>query len=105
MPLKPGEMGPETPDDVTPGEFAGSMAAAMEEALNALLVADGLPELELNDNSKETRDRRRLFVAIARGVVRHLSERSDSLKIAVPDLPGPTRTVSPNIEVTGTPWP
>lgn len=105
MPLKPGRMGPETPDNVTPGDFAGSMAAAMEQALNDLLIADGLPELEMNDNSRETRDRRRLFVAIARGVVRHLAEQSSAVKVAVPDVPGPTRIASPTIEVTGTPWP
>lgn len=69
--LKPGGLG--SPNHVgTPPEFNGSMAEAMETALNALLIAEGRPEL-LRDNSTESRDRRLLFVAIAQGVVNHLT--------------------------------
>ena len=56
-----------------PPEFAGSMAAAIEAALNTLLAAEGKPELPVDDNSPETRDRRMLFVAIAQGIVNHLT--------------------------------
>ena len=67
--LKPGAL----PVDLGGGVFDsapynGSMAAQIESELNLLLAADGLQTLPL-DNAQETRDRRRLFVAIARGVV------------------------------------
>jgi hypothetical protein len=77
-----------------PADFTGSMAAAIEDELNRLLTADGLPALPLDD-SPETRDRRRLFVAIARGVMRHLVENRDAVTI---DL-GVGTTVSPAIDV------
>ena len=100
--LKPGQMGsPEATS--TPGEFANSMAADIEAAFSDLLQDAGLPPLA-DDNSKESRDRRRLFVAIARGVVRHLVERQDAFTIHVPhDTDGVT--VHPTISVEGTPWP
>jgi hypothetical protein len=75
-------------------DFTGSMAAAIEDELNRLLTADGLPALPLDDRP-ETRDRRRLFVAIARGVMRHLVENRDAVTI---DL-GAGTTVSPEIDV------
>ena len=62
--LKPGGM--------TQATFSGSMAEAIEQALNALLVAEGKPALPTSD-TQETWDRRRFFVAIARGVVDHLN--------------------------------
>jgi hypothetical protein len=96
--LKPGNMG--DPDlSNTPGEFAGSMAAAIEKEFSDLLVEAGLPALA-DDNSKESRDRRRLFVAIARGVVRHLVERENAISISVPASPNPV-TVHPTIAVEG----
>ena len=53
--------------------FVDSMADEMDKALNALLTTDGLPDAATMDpNDQEVRDRRRLFVAIARGVVDHL---------------------------------
>ncbi len=47
-------------------DFAGSMAAAMEAALNNLLDGVGRPRVP-TDNSDETRDRRVMFLAIAQG--------------------------------------
>ena len=100
--LKPGQMGSPNDDD-TPAVFADSMAADIEAAFSELLQDAGLPPLA-DDNSKESRDRRRLFVAIARGVVRHLVERQDAFTIHVPhDTDGVT--VHPTISVEGTPWP
>jgi hypothetical protein len=100
--LKPGQMGPPTGSD-TPAEFADSMAAHIEAAFSDLLQDAGLPPLA-DDNSKESRDRRRLFVAIARGIVRHLVEHQDAFTIHVPhDTSGVT--VHPTIAVEGTPWP
>lgn len=77
--LKPGGLG--SPSVVgTPSEFANSMAAAMETALNQLLADEGKPQVP-TDNSPETRDRRIMFVAIAQGVVEHLVENQDAFKV------------------------
>ena len=79
-PLKPGAMG--SPEHLgLPPEYADSMAAAIEAELNRLLQAEALPQLPVDDNSQETRDRRRLFVAIARGVLRHFDERRESITV------------------------
>lgn len=91
MPIKPGDL-------QTDAEFAGSMAAEIEIELNRLLTNDGLPALP-DDDSQETRDRRRLFVAIARGVVRHLVENRTSVTV---DLGGGTE-VSPDFDVEDMP--
>jgi hypothetical protein len=97
--LKPGAMGSPL-DGTTPAEFANSMAAAMEAELNKLLQADGLPQLTVNDNSRETRDRRRLFVAIARGVVRHLDEQHEAIKVQRTD----STHASPTFAIYGKDW-
>ena len=80
MPLKAGGLG--TPGDAAdiPEAFADSMAAAMEEALNGLLEAEGRPPAPV-DNSTESRDRRMLFVAIAQGIVDHLVANSNAFVI------------------------
>lgn len=70
-----------------PDDMASSMALAIEQAMNELLLADGLPTLP-TDNSDTTRDRRRLFCAIARGVVRHLAARDSAFAINVHDGSG-----------------
>ena len=106
MPIKPGDMGRDAPSNATPADFAGSMAATIESELNRLLRLDGLEELiPTNDNSPEARDRRRLFVAIARGVVRHLDEQVASIRIAVPDGLGGPVTVSPTLDIVRTTLP
>lgn len=51
--------------------FAGSMAEAIEDALNDLLDDEDKPRVS-TDDTPETRDRRIMFVAIAQGVVNHL---------------------------------
>lgn len=65
---------------VLPAEFAGSMAEAMEVALNQLLSDTGKPTVP-TDDSDEVRDRRILFVAIARGVIDHLVDNEDAFTI------------------------
>jgi hypothetical protein len=69
---------------LTPGgqapSFAGSMAAAMEAALNVLLVAEGRPPVS-TDDSDETRDRRIMFLAIAQGIVNHLVGNQDAFRV------------------------
>lgn len=79
--LKPGNL----PTDLGGGSFDNtpynnSMAAEIETQLNQLLTTDGLQAMPL-DNSQETRDRRRLFVAIARGVVKHLRDNADAIDV------------------------
>jgi len=96
--LKPGLMGSAN-DTSTPDAFAHSMAANIEAAFSELLQDAGLPALT-DDNSKESRDRRRLFVAIAQGVVRHLVQHQDSFTIFVPHT-GNDVTVHPTIAVEG----
>jgi hypothetical protein len=81
--LKPGALGAAS-DPGNPAAFAGSMAAAIESALNALLLAEGRPALPI-DNSAETRDRRMLFVAIAQGVVNHLAAHHGAFVIRADD--------------------
>jgi hypothetical protein len=62
-----------------PPGFAGSMAAAIEDALNEQLLADGMHPLPAGDIA--ARDRRRLFVAIAEGVIRHLDANPQALRV------------------------
>jgi hypothetical protein len=102
MPIKPGHY-VARPPGVANYNYAGfddSMAERIEAELNALLVLDGLPALPMNTTDpnvrEEIRDRRRLFVAIARGVVIHLRERHESL--TVPHTGDPTLVVEINTE-------
>lgn len=67
------------PEDFT--AFNNSMAEAMEEELDALLALDGLPPLSKDAGNREVRDRRRFMIAIARGVVRHLADRSEAIRV------------------------
>ena len=67
----PGAMG-DPSETVMPVEFAGSMAAAIETAFQSILQAEGKPSFETDDNSRQARDRRMLFVAIAQGIMNHL---------------------------------
>ena len=75
-------------DTLRPGgqvpDFAGSMAAAMESALNVLLEAEGRPRVP-TDNSAETRDRRIMFLAIAQGIVAHLAANEDAFRVVDDD--------------------
>jgi hypothetical protein len=81
--------------------FTNSMADEMEKQLNALLALDGLPTLPSDAGDREVRDRRRLFVAIARAVVKHLNDNRDAIDIVVPDGLGGTVTVNPDFQITG----
>ncbi len=60
-----------------------SMAAAIERQLNDLLT-EPLP----TGDSPEARDRRRMFAAIARGVIEHLAANPDALVIQITQAPG-----------------
>jgi hypothetical protein len=100
MAIKPGGMGQQFPSNSTPPEFADSMAAEMESILNSLLAADGLRTLP-DDNSRESRDRRRLFVAIARAVVKHLDVRRGAIRLT---HPGTSITTTPSFDIQGKDW-
>ncbi len=65
-----------------PDDLANSIALAIEQELNTLLLADGLPMLS-SGAEDAVRDRRRLFCAIGRGVVRHLVDRRTAFEIDV----------------------
>jgi hypothetical protein len=65
----------------TAGE--NSMGAAIERQLNNLLV-EPLP----TDDSPEAQDRRRMFAAIARGVIEHLAANPDALKVEITSAHG-----------------
>lgn len=71
MPLKPGTL----------NDFDHSMAAAIELELEALMRADGAPELNKDASDATVRDRRRFLVAIARGVVRHLHAHQGDISV------------------------
>jgi len=86
--------------DIKPGtldDFAASMAARMESELNATLMADGLPQLSTDGGDQEVRDRRRLFVAIARGVVGYLRDNDDAIDVLRVD----NTVVHPTINTDG----
>lgn len=97
-PIKPGNFTVVANDF---SEFANSMAERIEDELDTLLALDNLPTLPTDPNDREVRDRRRLFVAIARGVVRHLVDHRTEIDIEVPDGlgGGHTITVNPTFEV------
>jgi hypothetical protein len=89
MAIKPGTL-----DD-----FSASMAEAIEQALDAALTGDLLPGLPMDD-TPERRDRRRLCVAIARGVVKHLKAEQASMVVHYDD-DGVSRTTSVILGTTG----
>jgi len=64
-----------------------SMAAAIERQLNDLLDEGGMDRLP-TANTAEARDRRRMFAAIARGVIEHLAANPDALKVVITQAPG-----------------
>ena len=81
--------------------FVNSMADEIERQLNDLLLLDGLTALPTDAGDREVRDRRRLFVAIARAIVKHFDDRRASINIEVPDGVGGTVTVHPTFDIVG----
>jgi hypothetical protein len=61
-------------------DFADSMAAEMETALNEVRGEEGLSALPTGDQ-----DRRMLFIAIARGVINHLRKKQEAFAVTVTD--------------------
>lgn len=79
-------------------DFGGSMAAEMESELNAMLVFAGLPPLPASSPDRD--DHRRLFVAIARGVVKHLKAHQGDIEVPY-HADGSNHTTSAVLDVTG----
>ncbi|HEX9648602.1 MAG TPA: hypothetical protein VGB88_13940 [Alphaproteobacteria bacterium] len=98
MAIEPGRF---TTNPTDYSQFVNSMAAEIEAQLNDLLDLDDLPALPTGADDREVRDRRRLFVAIARAVVIHLNDRRLSINIEVPDGIGGTVTVHPTFDIDG----
>ena len=94
MPLRPGNFR-QTQTDYT--DYVNSMAAAMDDELDKLLLLDAMPPLNNDNSDREVRARRRLFVAIARGVVRHLKEQETAFRITLPITGSPV--VTPVLDV------
>ncbi len=81
--LKAGSMG--SPNSAgTPPEFANSLAAAIEDAYWSALQADGKDRFDRSLNQDSDRDRRRIFVAIAQGVIGYLDANADAFKVVGP---------------------
>jgi hypothetical protein len=92
MAIQPGNL-TTTATDYT--HFDDSMAERIEIELNLLLDKDDLPRLPTDEDDREVRDRRRLFVAVARAVVHHLNNRRASITVALPD----DGSVSPEFDI------
>lgn len=101
--LRPGGMGlASEPKGAKPVDFANSMADAMDTAFHTLLNNE-IPKMknfEVNTNAAEARDRRRLFVAIAQGIVGHLKNNAGALVIK--DSTNTVLNIHIDIQVDGT---
>jgi hypothetical protein len=97
MPLRPGRFFANQTDY---SSFVNSMADEMDKQLNDLMLLDHLPPLKTDPNDREVRDRRRLFVAIARGVAIHLRDHHDAFQITVPILGNPVVTPAIQVDLT-----
>jgi hypothetical protein len=73
--------------------FADSLAQEIELALNAVRAEEGMAPLPLGD-----RDRRMLFIAIARGFINHLQKKNQAFEIQYEDG-GVAKTTYPTIKV------
>ena len=100
MPIKAGDFVPVTHDNYS--DFAGSMADRMDRELDRLMKVDdpiGQEQgLSFDDSDKGVRARRRLFVAIARGIVLHLQDHG-GLPVTVHAFDS---TVDPDIQIAAT---
>jgi hypothetical protein len=97
--LDPGQQAGNIGLDGKPTDFSSSMAEAIEDALWTLLGNDGMNQFDRNTNSNDARDRRRVLIAIAQGVVRHLVDNAGAFTITGTDSSGGDITAS--ISITG----
>ena len=100
--LDPGNMGPREPANQIPSDFALSMASAIENAFLALLKQDKMTGFVTDTNAPEARDRRRLLIAIAQGVVRHLVDNADAFEVKGTDSQGQPISAALTINASST---
>jgi hypothetical protein len=95
-PLNPGDF---TTDALDNTKFDDSLADLMDRELDRLLKLD-TPDtgLSFENGDLDVRARRRLFVAIARGVLLYLARNNDAIDITVHALDD---SVNPVIQVIG----
>jgi hypothetical protein len=74
----------------------------MEDAFDQLLAIDNMNTFARQTNSNDARDRRRLLVAIAQGVVRHLVDHPGALQVSFVDEFGNTIVASVTINADPT---
>ncbi len=87
--LDPGNMqNAPDPTNQIPTDFELTMASAIENAFVALLQQDGMRTFAVNTNASDARDRRRLLLAIAQGVVRHLVDNAAAFQVSGTDSLG-----------------
>jgi hypothetical protein len=94
--LNPGDF---SSDQIDYSAFDGSMADFVDRELDRLMQLDGLTGLSFDTNDRDVRARRRLFVAIARGVLVYLHQNADAVDVPILG----NVTVHPTINVTGQP--
>lgn len=94
--LKPGNM------DITLNvdDLTDSIAETIDFEYDRLLKAANLPRLTFDMTDKTVRDRRRLFTAIARGIVIHLAKQPVAFTVTVPNVALPV-TVDTAIATDG----
>jgi hypothetical protein len=98
--LDPGNMkGPPDPANQIPTDFELTMASAIENGFLALLQQDGMRTFTVDTNASEARDRRRLLIAIAQGVVRHLVDNAGAFQVSGTDSLG--QPISASLSING----
>jgi hypothetical protein len=100
--LDPGNMLDTAGPDHVPTDFELTMASAIENAFWQLLRQDNMNTFDTDTNSNAARDRRRLLIAIAQGVVSHLVGNAAAFKVTGKDSAGQPITASISIEPGGT---
>lgn len=99
--LDPGQQAGTVGSNGKPTDFTSSMAEAIENALWTLMTDDKMNAFDRQTNSNDARDRRRLLIAIAQGVVSHLVNNPDAFQISGQDSVGGKITASLTINATG----
>jgi hypothetical protein len=101
--LDPGNMqNAPDPFNQIPTDFELTMASAIENAFLALLQQDGMRTFAVDTNAREARDRRRLLIAIAQGVVRHLVDNAAAFQVSGTDSLGKPIAASLSINAGAT---
>lgn len=80
-------------------DYANSMAAEIEKAMDEVRAEAGLEPLPFPADPEDLKNRRILYIAIARGVIRHLEKKEKAFKIDVKVQNHPNITTYPDIQV------